>query len=161
MRVATFLLLSAFVSAAAGSDLEGSTIRAEWRFGSFDDIIFGQTVVVGPGVEIVRPLGDVYNINLQGEFIQFDFVISGTLFGGGVFNGWLFEVLDNGLAFIEGYEIDSASFGITGLEGVQIGFDSNSVWANFDGVQIPAKGDFIRMKVLFGIFEDNFEQTLD
>ena len=120
-------------------------------------MLFGQTVLVGQNVEIVRPLGDVFNINLEGEFIQFDFVDSGTEFSGGGFNGWLFEDTSDNLVTIEGYEIDSASFGVTGLESVQLGFDEDAVWANFDGVRVPASGDFIRMKVLFAIFEDGFE----
>lgn len=144
---------------AQSQTLDGENLTAEWLFPSFDQSIESHDVVVGPGVEL--PAEDIVNdsaldIDIGANFVRFEFG-EGTSWFAAPFNGWRFTDTDSTIPPIVEYRIESVSGGVTGLEPSDLGWTTDTVWANFGGVEIASPGDFIVLELEFGIFVESFE----
>jgi hypothetical protein len=129
----------------------GAPVTAEWRYPDFNTILVARTVLVGVGVELnpADPtLGPGYSIDLGDDTVTFRFTRM-TMFGQYAFNGWCFTDTAGTIPKFTGYHIAQISPGITGLTAADLGFNGNSVWANFSGVRVAGAGDFIRLAPTF------------
>lgn len=129
----------------------GQTVTAEWRYPSFGDVLESHDVVVGPGIELSEQTilnDDKFNIDLGADTVQFNFNALSN-WTNTTFNGWRFADTNGSIPDIVGYSIDATSAGIAGLTDAALGFDANSVWANFGGMTVAGNGDFVRLKVSF------------
>ncbi len=155
------IVVSGSVPSAEGQTLYGTTVTAEWLYPTFEAVLESHEVLVGPGVELPSDLivnETVLEIDIGESSVRFDFS-DGTSWSSDPFNGWRFTVAKETIPPIVDYSIGSISDGVTGLEQTDLGWDTESVWANFSGVTIAGAGDFIVLEINFGVelFADNFE----
>lgn len=141
-------LLAATPEAHAG--FVGQTVTAEWLFPDFTTVFDSHDVVVGPGIELPDNVivNGGFNIDIGDDYIQFNSLIPVFIWTNMSFNGWRFSDTFGTIPEIIGFEIDSFTLGITGLEQADLDFDAESVWGNFAGVQSNV-GGFIRLSVIF------------
>ncbi|HEY2893874.1 MAG TPA: PEP-CTERM sorting domain-containing protein [Pirellulales bacterium] len=130
----------------------GQTVTAEWYVPDNVTVLESHNLLVAPGTEL--PFGSISNgpsvaIDLSDDLVRFDFNAH-AIWSPTTFNGWVFSHVPGAAPNIVGVGLGPMSPGVTGLTNAALSFTSNSVLANFSGVDVAAAGDFYTIKVQFG-----------
>jgi len=158
--VCTLLVAIAIMPAAAmPQGLYGHTITADWLHPDFGTVLESHDVVAGPGVElptevIINATG--MSIDIGETTVRFEFLAE-TYWSYAIFNGWRFADTNHDLPAFGGYRVLEYSAGVTGVDQIITGFDSEAVWADFGGVVVAAGGGYLVMGVDLTLFADGFE----
>ncbi len=132
--------------------MTGETVTAQWHYSTFGSILESHDVVVGSGIEL--PNTSIFNdhkfdIDIGDDWVEFRFNATSN-WTAASFNGWLFRDTFDALPTISNYYIESASAGVSNMGGVSCGWDDESFWCNFSGMQVAGGGEFVRLKVEMG-----------
>lgn len=130
----------------------GQTVTAEWYVPDNVTVLETHNLLVGPGTEL--PFGSITNgpsvaIDVSDDLVRFDFNAH-AIWSSTSFNGWVFSHVPGAAPNIIGVTLGPMSPGVTGLTNAALSFTSNSISANFSGVDVAAAGDFYTIKVQFG-----------
>ena len=130
----------------------GQTVTAEWYVPDNVTVLESHNLLVAPGTEL--PFGSIANgpsvaIDVSDDLVRFDFNAH-AIWSPTTFNGWVFSHVPGAAPNIVGVSLGPMSPGVTGLTNAALSFTSNSVLANFSGVDVAAAGDFYTIKVQFG-----------
>jgi len=130
----------------------GQTVTAEWYVPDNVTVLESHNLLVAPGTEL--PFGSIANgptvaIDVSDALVRFDFNAH-AIWSPTLFNGWVFSHVPGAAPNIVGVSLGPMSPGVTGLTNAALSFTSNSVSANFSGVDVAAAGDFYTIKVQFG-----------
>lgn len=149
--MASLMLL--VLTSGAHAQLLGHDLDVQWRFPDFNTVLEEYLVTVDTGVEI--PDDDIVNSNGFEVDIDDDSIIfrfsSTSSWTGEAFNGFYFSDINDRIPPITGFDIESTTSGVGGLEPSALEFSEDAVWANFAGVvaSIQLGPQEIRLRVNF------------
>lgn len=157
----TAATLLSFTSPAYAGFL-GHEMQADWRFPDFKTVLETHTFGVSNDTEL--DFGEIRNspdlrIDVGDDFILFERINcgNGCDWQDTQFNGFWFHDVNGTIPRITGVTFRT-SHGVVGLEQSDLGFDADSVWANFAGVtttgeySIELTIEFIPAPATFALF---------
>jgi len=127
-----FMVACLLAAPLAQASFMGSTLLGEYSNNLSEPAWCSETSVVGAGVEFECPGG--FQVDVSSDQVLYTLSGFGT-FGGGDFNGF---VLSDASATVPGIvAVTIASTTLAGMDPSRLWFDTDSIWLNLSGLEMP------------------------